>query len=120
MKISEQNLRIAIVKFEEICGDLILDKDFNVKLKRVKYRLEDGSSVYIQYNNYGEYSYSIIYSPLEQDLCRFDNYDREWPIKSVPHHFHPRGQYEAKESPMIGDPKVDIPKFCKFLLKNPK
>ena len=120
MKIAEQYLRIAITKFEEICSKIIIDKDFNPRLKRVKYRLENGSSVFIQYNNYGEYSYSIIYSPLDQDLCRFDNYDQEWVVKTKPHHFHPRGQYNAIDSPMVGDPKKDIPKFCEFILKKTK
>ena len=115
LKPSERNLLIAIKKFDETCFDLILEKEINLKLKRVKYRLNDATIVYIQYNNYNEYSYSIVYSHLNQDLCRFDNYDQQWDVSSSPHHFHPRKIYEARESPMRGNPLDDMEELSLFL-----
>ena len=115
LKLSERNLLLAIKKFDEVCFDLILEKEINLKLKRVKYRLIDATIIYIQYNNYDEYSYSIVYSPLDQDICRFDNYDQNWDVSSRPHHFHPRKIYEAQESPMRGNPLEDMEELCLFL-----
>ncbi len=115
LKASERNLLVAIKIFDDVCFDLILEKEINLKLKRVKYRLTDATIVYIQYNNYNEYSYSIVYSHLDQDLCRFDNYDQHWKVTSRPHHFHPRKIYEARESPMSGNPLDDMQELCSFL-----
>ncbi len=117
MKLSERYLQLAIKKFDDLCFDLILEKEINLRLKRVKYRLIDATLVYIQYNNYNEYSYSIVYSQLDQDLCRFDNYDQHWDVISRPHHFHPRKIYEAQTSPMNGNPLDDMQELCKFLHK---
>jgi hypothetical protein len=119
MKLSEQNLLLAIKKFDEVCFDLILEKEINLRLKRVKYRLLDATLVYIQYNNHDEYSYSVIYSPSDQDLCRFDNYDQQWEVSSKPHHFHPRKIYEARKSPMKCNPMKDMEELCKFIRIQP-
>ncbi|MHA1647977.1 MAG: hypothetical protein ACTSVL_10425 [Promethearchaeota archaeon] len=86
MKLSERNLLSAIKKFDEVCFDLILEKEIN-----------------------------ITYSLLDQDLCRFDNYDQQWDVSSRPHHFHPRKIYEARESPMSGNPLEDMEELCLFL-----
>ncbi len=118
MKLSEKNLQLAITKFDEVCFDIIIKKEINARLKRVKYILLDATFVYIQYNNHGEYSYSIIYSPMDQDLCRFDNYDQHWDVISRPHHFHPQKIYDAQESPMKGDPQNDMQELCRFLRIN--
>ncbi len=61
--------------------------DFNYQQLHIVFH--DGINLYIVYNNYGEYSYSIIFSKLELDRCRFDNYDNCWDVSSRPHHFHP-------------------------------
>ena len=106
MDILEHKLSKAIDIFEEKCSEIIIKKELNLRMKRVKFLLVDGIQVYIQYNNYGQYSYSIIFSSHEQDLCRFDNYDDHWPVSTTPHHFHPRGIYEATESKMNGNPET--------------
>jgi Family of unknown function (DUF6516) len=115
LKQSEIFLHLAIKKFDSICSDFILEKQLNLKLKRVKYKLTDATIVYIQYNNYNEYSYSVIYSHLDQDLCRFDNYDQHWDVSTRPHHFHPRKNYDAQKSPMKGAPSEDMEELCRFL-----
>ena len=68
----------------------------------------DGIHLYIVYNDHGEYSYSILFSKLELDRCRFDNYDDRWNISSRPHHFHPRKKKDAIESMMKGFPDQDM------------
>ena len=68
----------------------------------------DGIHLYIVYNDHGEYSYSILFSKLELDRCRFDNYDDRWNISSRPHHFHPRKKKYAIESMMKGFPDQDM------------
>lgn len=40
-----------------------------------------------------------------------------WNVNSRPHHFHPRGEKTAIESPMKGNPNYDIPIFLKELLE---
>lgn len=118
MKLSEQLLNLAMRKFENVCAQFILKKELKPKLKRLIYHLVDARIIYIQYNNHNEYSYSIIYSRLEKDFCRFDNYDKQWDVSSKPHHFHQRGKYNAIKSPMIGKPEHDMIELCKFLQKN--
>jgi hypothetical protein len=76
--------------------------------KQLHVILIDGIHIYVVYNDHGEYSYSIIYSKLDLDRCRFDNYDDHWKISSRPHHFHPRKTREATESSMKGFPEQDM------------
>jgi hypothetical protein len=64
--------------------------------------------IFIQYNNYNEYSYSIVFSHLELDRIRYDNYDTDWDIPSKPNHYHPRKEKSGKSSPMIGNPQKDM------------
>ena len=72
---SRANLQLArnilIKEYNTHIREIILDKDrpvlkaiFNIEL-----------ILYIRYNNYGEYSYCIIYSPNPDDQMLFDNYD---------------------------------------------
>ena len=68
-----------------------------------------GLVLYIRYNDYDEYSYQLIFSQEPLDRICYDNYEDIWKEKSRPHHFHPRGNKTAIESPMNGDPKHDIP-----------
>ncbi|MFW9989998.1 MAG: hypothetical protein ACFFC3_15230 [Candidatus Odinarchaeota archaeon] len=65
-------------------------------------------------------SYSIIFSPNPDDQIRFDNDDDIWDVKTRPHHFHTRGLKKVIESPMIGEPKHDIPIILKSVLENIK
>ncbi|MHA1660099.1 MAG: toxin-antitoxin system TumE family protein [Promethearchaeota archaeon] len=76
-----------------------------------------GLILYIRYNDYDEYSYQLVFSQKPLDRIRYDNYDDMWKVKSKPHHFHPRGDKTAIESPMNGNPKNDIPILLKKLLK---
>ncbi len=75
-----------------------------------------GLTLYIRYNDYDDYSYHLILSQESLDRIRYDNYDDMWKVKSKPHHFHPRGEKTAIESPMNGDPKHDVPILIKQLL----
>lgn len=93
---------------EEKIGDIILNLKINIEELRIDLYLRNGNQVCIQFNNYNQYSYSIIFSNILLDRCRFDNYDDHWKVTTKPHHFHPRYLKEGKESPMIGDPIKDI------------
>jgi hypothetical protein len=74
--------------------------------------------LYIRYNDYNEYSYHIQYSPEKYDRIRFDNFDKEWDVKTRPHHLHLRNEKNVKESPMIGDPNNDMDHLLKHLIKD--
>ena len=76
-----------------------------------------GLILYIRYNDYDEYSYQLTFSQEPLDRIRYDNYDENWEVNSKPHHFHPRGEKIAVESPMKGDPKHDILILLKKLLE---
>jgi len=93
----------------------IKNLDFEPKLARIKITLRDGALLYVRYNNYNEYSYAIIYSKLELDRVRFDNYDDQWNVVTRPHHYHPRQCKNGFISPMNGNHKHDIPEFCNLI-----
>ena len=76
-----------------------------------------GLVLYIRYNDYDEFSYQLIFSQELLDRIRYDNYDDMWKVNSKLHHFHPRGDKTAIESPMNGDPNHDIPILFKELLE---
>ncbi|TFG27339.1 MAG: hypothetical protein EU532_07615 [Promethearchaeota archaeon] len=101
--------------FERLIDDLIVSLSINIDFKRLHILLKDGVEIYIVYNNYDEYSYSIIFSKIEFDRCRFDNYDNLWEVSSRPHHLHPRKTKTAISSSMSGDPQSDIPLLCDLL-----
>ena len=110
-----EKLILARQLIEDILEHQILHIYINDDYKRLQIHLKDGIDIYIVYNNYNEYSYSVIFSKLFLDRCRFDNYDKMWKISSHPHHFHPRYKKEAIASEMTGIPEKDIPKLCKLL-----
>ena len=89
--------------------------NFEPKLARIHVILRDNVQIFIRYNNYGEYSYSIIFSKSELDRCRYDNYDDRWDVITRPHHFHPRKKLKAILSKMTGNPDNDIPFLCKLI-----
>ena len=103
---------ILIKEYSSLVRELILHKDRPV-LKVVFY---DEIILYVRYNNYGEYTYCVIFSPNPDDQMRFDNYDDRWDVKTRPHHFHIRGMESVIDSPMIGDPKKDIPILIQNIL----
>lgn len=100
---------------EQSLDALIISLSINIDYKRLKIILKDGIHIHVVYNNYDEYSYSILFSKLELDRCRFDNYDKTWDVSTKPHHFHPRNKKIAISSNMSGDPDMDIPLLCKLL-----
>ena len=114
---SHANLQLArniiIKKYNTYIREIILGKDRPVL--KVIFNIE--LILYIRYNDYGEYSYCIIYSPNPDDQMRFDNYDNIWDVKTRPHHFHIRGMQSVIDSPMKGDPNHDIPILLQEILK---
>ncbi len=82
---------------------------FEPRLARIQAELHTGILIFIRYNDRNEYSYSIIFSNLELDRCRFDNHDDRWKVPTRPHHFHPRMKREGLTSPMNGNPDQDVP-----------
>ena len=96
---------------------LVLSETLNLDGCYLQLRFRDGSRLFVTYNNHHEYSYQYLYSRHEYDRERFDNYDREWPVPSRPHHFHVRGRPDVLESPMTGDPQQDMLRLVDFLKK---
>lgn len=87
----------SIKKLER--SKLIIEKELSIyiknlyfepKLARILVILRDEIHLFIQYNNHNEYAYSIIFSKIDIDRSRFDNYDDRWNVSTKPHHFHPR------------------------------
>lgn len=72
-------------------------------------KLINGLRLHIRYNDFGEYSYKLIFSSDDLDRIRFDNYDKDWNVETKPHHYHLRGAEEAMKSPMSGTPSDDLP-----------
>ncbi len=108
--------KLIINDYNEYIKDIILDKDRPV-LKIIFHR---EIYLYLRYNDYGEYSYTTIFSPNPDDQIRFDNYDDIWEVNTRPHHFHTRGLKKVIESPMKGEPEHDIPILLKYALENIK
>lgn len=88
---------------------------FEPKLARIHIILRDETKLFIQYNNHNEYAYSILFSKIELDRVRFDNYDDRWNVSTKPHHFHPRYNKVGFYSLMNGNPEHDISLFCKYV-----
>jgi hypothetical protein len=103
---------------EQELGSSITDSVFNALLVRIRVTLRDGSVIIVYFNDHDQYSYSILFSTQEEDRCRFDNFDKDWVVKTAPHHYHPREMLDGFDSPMIGDPSVDIPFLCNLIKDN--
>ncbi len=101
--------------FEQLFDKEIKTITLNSDLRRLHIILSDGIEIYVIYNDHGEYGYNILFSKLDLDRCRFDNYDDQWDVDSRPHHFHPRKKIEVESSKMTGNPKDDIPYLYKML-----
>ena len=110
-------LERARVLLEHHLPRMITDLEFEPRLARIKVVFRDGTILFVRYNNHNEYSYSVMFSQLQYDRCRFDNYDDTWKVSTPPHHFHPRRNNQGFESPMRGDPERDIPLLCDLLKK---
>lgn len=81
----------------------LIDEHFMLKII-----FNQGSQLYIRYNEYNEYSYQFFYSQQQNEYIRYDNFDDRWDVKTRPHHFHNRDK-KIENSFMIGDPNHDIP-----------
>ena len=110
-----QKLILAKTLLEQGLSVYLKNLLFEPKLARIFIELRDGLQIYIRYNNYDQYSYSIIFSLMELDRCRFDNYDDRWAVSTKPHHFHPQYDKEGFSSPMTGYPNKDIPLLCRLI-----
>jgi len=111
----EEKLKKAKPLLENCLGNRIENLSFQPKLSRIKIRLRNNNIIFIQYNDFDEYGYSILFSKINLDRCRFDNYDDRWDVSTRPHHFHPRYKKEAISSKMTGNPEGDIPYFCNLI-----
>ena len=100
---------------QECLSILLKTLNFEPKLARIHVILRDNVQLFIRYNNYNEYNYSIIFSKIELDRCWFDNYDDRWDVSTRPHHFHPRKKNIVIASKMKGNPDDDIPYLCELI-----
>ena len=114
MKANEK-LLVAKELLELNLSEKLSQISIDLTYKQLHIILIDGIHLYIVYNDHGKYSYSIIFSKLDLDRCRFDKYDDHWKVSSHPHHFHPRKTKEAIESPMKGFPEQDMIKLVELL-----
>lgn len=73
--------------FDEL-SEAITDIHFDELLLRLTIRFKIGLTVYIQFNDFNEYSYHIQFTQKTNDFLRYDNYDDHWDVPSKPHHFH--------------------------------
>jgi hypothetical protein len=89
--------------------------EFDEDLIRLKIVLKNNVRVYIQYNNYLEYSYVIIFSKKENDRIIIDNFDDQWPVSSSPHHIHHRFEIKGEESDFRGNPETDMDLLLKLI-----
>ncbi|MBN1216627.1 MAG: hypothetical protein JXA99_14455 [Candidatus Lokiarchaeota archaeon] len=110
-----EKLKIAKDILEQELSEIISFLSIDFIFKRLNIKFHNGINIYIVYNNYDEYSYSILFSKLKLDRYRFDNYDDRWNVSSKPHHFHPRNAKEAIESKMTGLPEKDMIYLVDFL-----
>ena len=117
---SRKNLELArniIIKdYSTLIRKITLDKDRPV----LKVVFNNEVNLYIRYNDYGEYSYCVIFSPNPDDQMRFDNYDDIWDVKTRPHHFHRRRMQSVVDSQMRGEPNHDISILLKYILDSIK
>jgi hypothetical protein len=113
---AEEKLQAALHLLERALGVHIGNIELFLEQGRIKTGLVDGTIVYVQFNDHGEYAYMVRFSYLSNDACRFDNYDNTWKVQSMPHHFHPRYLDDGFQSPMTGMPEHDIPILCGFIV----
>jgi hypothetical protein len=111
-----EKIQFARKEIEQKLHPWINDVLTDLEDPRLMIGLDNGSKIYIQYNNFDQYSYSLIFSGNQFDRIRYDNYDVRWDVQSSPHHMHPYLLKNAEESPMNGDPEHDITLLCENLL----
>jgi len=112
----------AIIKIL-LARDLLLDllkldissHSLNKRGKELKITLLNGISLYIVFNDFNQYSYTIQYSQSKLNRIRFDNFDDHWNVPSNPHHCHIQNSKDVVSSPMEGNPGSDIPKLVDYI-----
>ena len=104
-----RNLLVATVLHE--IKDIFVDDERPL----LKVTFLTGFILYIRFNDFNEYSYQIIFSQRPNDRLRYDNFDDRWPVRTRPHHLHPRHERDAIESLMTGIPEHDIPILIKVI-----
>ena len=114
--LSEKLLDECINLISQHLSSLIIQTIRDFDNGRLKFIIKGGRTLHILFNNYGEYSYNLILSTKKHDRVRFD--DRNWDVKTKPHHCHPRFSRDAIESPMSGDPKLDMEKLIDMILNS--
>ncbi len=92
-------------------SEIHLDEDTG----RLRIKLKSGITVFFRYNNYGQYSYVVLFSSQKLDRIRFDNFDDRWEVTSKTNHTHPRYQEVATSSPFSGIPSNDVMILCNLL-----
>lgn len=102
------------ILFQALQSDII-QTELKTSIFQVKILFSQGSILFIRYNEYNEYGYQLVFSKRKNDFVRFDNFDDRWPVSTKPHHFHSKYNKAVVESPMTGDPKLDMPKLIKFM-----
>lgn len=113
-----EKLEIAKKIIEKNLASRIKTLDFNDLTIRFRVVLQEGNIIHVYFNDHEEYSYSLIFSSSKLDRIRFDNFDKDWKVKTSPHHFHPRNIEDGFDSPMVGDPFTDVNLFCDLINKN--
>jgi predicted small secreted protein len=90
---------------------------FSASKYAIKVRAQLSGEISLQirlYQNEKHIDYAYQVYQGEQSLMRWDNKEHFSGIATHPHHFHhPHGQVE--ESPLQGDPFVDLPAVLEYL-----
>ncbi len=102
---------IILKELRGFISEIDLDEDTS----KLRIKLKSGTTVFIRYNNYGQYSYIVMFSSQKLDRIRFDNFDNKWEVPSKPHHTHPRHQEKAIESPFKGSSSDNIKFLCSII-----
>jgi hypothetical protein len=113
MTTAREKLQAAFDIILKNYGNLVREINLDKNRPVLKVILQSQITLHFRYNDYGEYTYLIIFSPVPDDMMRFDNYDDMWPVNTRPHHLHTRGLTSVLQSPMKGFPQKDIPLIFK-------
>ncbi|OLS19915.1 MAG: hypothetical protein HeimC2_39410 [Candidatus Heimdallarchaeota archaeon LC_2] len=114
MSAIDKILEVQSILIEQLGSD-ITSFTLNKSGKELKFILISGIVLYIVYNDYDQYSYSIIYTQSKYDRIRYDNFDDRWDVVTRPHHLHIRGSNKTEQSEMTGLPNSDMLTFLEIL-----
>ncbi len=108
-------LQKAVIILQEKLSISIFSQTFSEERPVLTIEFVNGLILYIRYNDFDEYSYQLNFSNRKFDRIRYDNYDQQWKVNTAPHHLHRRGEKDAVESPMKGDPNSDMLELVKII-----